>query len=174
MDKEDSIFFTIWFIVAIIGAVMIGYFSYPKVETVNVWLPSNYSYINNAVNGVYYPVNGVDFSDTAVTVSFDDYKNQFSDSKNFIILQKDNAGITIYYFTKNKEIKYVSSLSYGGNSLRYTDRIQRISDSEIGIHYNTQWGLFLLFVIVDVIVSFLFSLYVPDAIIKKVHNMGRQ
>lgn len=73
-----------------------------------VWLPENAS-IANIINGTFVNIEDVKISGTASKISFEEFRNKFSDAKITVYTQnKFGVASLVYYITKQKDEVYYS------------------------------------------------------------------
>lgn len=166
MDRSFKILIAIWagLVILTIGAMYS--WTAPREITENIWLPDNYHFVNEK-----RLVKEIHISGTAVIISFDEYKKQFSDSKHEIILTRTGGKyVELHYLTKDNNITYSSFLSYSGAPFNFEVEPRMITDSEMRLSCSPGEGGITTAIVLTVIAAFV-SLFLGLIIADKIDNI---
>ncbi|MCX6764834.1 MAG: hypothetical protein NTU58_04015 [Candidatus Nealsonbacteria bacterium] len=173
MNKGDKIFFAIWAMLMVITIAAVCSITIPREITKKIWLPDNYHFANEK-----NPVEEIHVSGTAVVISFEEYKKQFSDNRHEIIVIKNSPYHTaeLHYLTKEDNITYSSSVSYSGATFNFEVE-PTITDSEIKLSFSPGAGGIVIAIILVGIAAFVyfvigFLIYEPiEKRIERIKNL---
>lgn len=127
----------VWIGLSVHSAVRIKDFYKPCETTAKIWVPGEYSIVNQ-IGGHYTPISDVHLSGTAVYVPFPNFKENLAGRSTDVIIQTNGL---VYYIVEQAGVKFFTKLDYapyGGDRLHRFEVI--ISDLTAKNFYGRGWN----------------------------------